>query len=231
MRKITFNEETIQSIKDFISSGHTILETCNKFTLKEDTLRRVMYEHNIQPFHKEKQSKVRSVSQQDIDLVCSLYVNTDITMRQLCKEAKLADYIVQDILNDNFDESFRNARKSRIYRNSNIGDNNLMKRYTGPAHPNWAGGIVDDGNGYLMVKKPEWYTGRRGSDYVFYHSVVMCLALGITEIPKGFAVHHIDGNSKNNSIDNLCLITCSGHGKLHSIQRNLCKVQRLSTTE
>ena len=102
-----------------------------------------------------------------------------------------------------------------------------MKKATGENHPRYKG-LVDDGQGYLMVKKPEWYTGRPGSDYVFYHSVVMCEALGITEIPRGFVVHHIDCDKHNNDISNLALVTVSGHGKLHGVYRNLCKVQRLS---
>ena len=148
-----------------------------------------------------------------------------------CKELKLANYIVQDILKSEFSEEYRNNRKAAMYRASKLGDKNPMKGCTGSNHPNWKGGIVDDGNGYQMVIKPKWYTGRKGSDYVFYHSAVMCEAIGITEVPKGFVIHHIDRNPKNNSIDNLALVTVSGHGRLHSIENNLCKVQRLSTKE
>ncbi len=231
MRKIQFNEQTIQAIRDFISSGHTISETCNRFTLKEDTLRRVMYENNIKPYHKEKQRNLRKVSSDDIDLICSLYVNTNARMNDICKEVKLANYIVQDILDENFSEDYRNNRKSRIYRESKLYDKNPMKNMFKDKSPNWKGGIVDDGNGYLMIKKPEWYTGRKGSDMVFYHSVIFCEAIGLTEIPKGFCIHHIDRNPKNNDINNLCLITISGHAKLHSIERKMCKAQRLSTTE
>lgn len=230
MRKIIFNEETIGAIRQFISEGHTIAETCNKFTLKEDTLRRVMYENNIQAFHKEKRSCVKIIDSDLINIVCGLYVNTDITLQELCKEVKLENYVVQDILKKHFSEAYMNERKSKLYRASKLGDKNPMKSMTGQKHFNWIG-VVDDGNGYCMVKKPTWYTGRKGSDYVFQHSVVMCEALGITEIPQGFVVHHIDRNPKNNHIDNLALMTVSGHGKLHSIENKLCKAQRLSTKE
>lgn len=231
MRKIIFDESTINSIRDYIQQGHTILQTCNRFNLKEDTLRRVMYENNILPYYTNKRTNVRCITDEDIVKICALYVNTNESMNDICKELKLENYVVQDILNSEFSEEYRNMRKSRIYRQSKLGDKNPMKKLTGDKHPNWIGGIVGDGQGYLMVKKPEWYTGRKGSDYVFYHSVIMCEACGLTEIPKGFVIHHIDRNPKNNDIDNLALVTVSGHSKIHSIENNLCKVQRLSTTE
>lgn len=34
-------------------------------------------------------------------------------------------------------------------------------------------------------------------------------------IPKGYHIHHIDGNKANNDISNLALITASGHERLH----------------
>jgi hypothetical protein len=45
---------------------------------------------------------------------------------------------------------------------------------------------------------------------------VMCMALKINEIPKGFSVHHINKNTLDNSIDNLALLTTTGHNRIHS---------------
>lgn len=39
------------------------------------------------------------------------------------------------------------------------------------------------------------------------------------EIPKGFHIHHIDGNTENNFIENLEMISFSKHCKLHSDER------------
>jgi hypothetical protein len=49
----------------------------------------------------------------------------------------------------------------------------------------------------------------------------MCKELGITEIPKGFAVHHIDYNKRNNDISNLALVSLGAHTKIHSLERKM----------
>ena len=228
MRKIKFDDKQIEDIKNYIECGHTKRETCNRFNIKLDTLSRVMREHNISPYYKSKiNSNKVEISEETVSQICQMYMNTDIRMEDLCKEFKLKNYVVQSILNENFTQEYRDKRKSRIYRKSKLGKNNPMYNKCGELHPNYKG-IVEDGNGYYIVLKPDWYTGRKNSKHVFYHSVVFCEHIGIKEIPKGYVVHHIDGDKKNNNIDNLALMTISGHAKLHTIMRNLCKVQRLS---
>ena len=231
MKRIHFNEETINQIRDFISSGHTISETCNKFTLKEDTLRRVMFENNIQPFYTNKSVTKREVTDEDVNLICNLFQYTNTRIDDIVKETKLQNYIVQKVLDDHFSQEFQDARKSKIYRMSKLGDKNPMYGLRGEQTSNYIGGVVEDGKGYLMVKKPDWWTSRKKSDYVFQHHVVIAEALGINEIPRGFAVHHIDGNKKNNDLSNLALVQAGAHSKWHAMLKNLCKVQRLSDKE
>lgn len=227
MRKIQFNEETISEIRSFIESGHTVEETCNKFTIKSCTLRRVMFENGIDVYYKNKSCNKKAIDEELIQLVCGLYANTNMRQEDIVKEAKIEYYVYKMILDDNFTKEYQDQRKARLYSVSKLGDKNPMTGKCGEQHPRY-NEFVEDGNGYLMILKPDWYTGRAGSKYVFYHSVVMCQALGITEIPKGFIVHHIDGDKMNNDINNLALTTISGHGKIHALYRNLCKVQRLS---
>ncbi len=43
-----------------------------------------------------------------------------------------------------------------------------------------------------------------------------CMALNIPFIPKGFAVHHLDRNPRNNNIDNLALVTVTAHNRIHA---------------
>lgn len=48
------------------------------------------------------------------------------------------------------------------------------------------------------------------------HARTMCISLNIPKIPKGFIIHHIDENKRNNNIDNLSLITITAHNRIHS---------------
>lgn len=229
MRKIQFDEKTIDAIRSYIAEGHTMPETCNRFTLKYDTLKRVMFENNIRPFY-ESRSHTQPVDPKKVQLVCNLYKSTKIRIDDIVHEAHLKRYTVYQILRDNFSQEFRDKRKASMYSESKRGDKNPMKGKFGPLNPNYKG-LVEDGHGYYMVRKPEWYTGRKGSEYVFYHSVVMCESLGLTELPAGYVVHHIDFDKKNNDIANLALMTSGAHSKLHSLMRKMCKVQRLSEQE
>ena len=230
MRKIQFNEETIQQIRDYFAEGHTTTEACNRFTLKYDTLRRVMFENNIVPSPNPKATQHRDLSEEDINLICNLYRYTNTRIQDIVKETKLPNYVVQKVLNDNFSEDYRNKRKSKLYRASKTDDRNPMVNFKGENHQNYKE-VLDDGAGYLMEHRPEWWTSRNTSAYVYQHHIVIAKALGLTEIPKGFVVHHVDGNTKNNDISNLALLNMGGHAKWHLMLRNLCKVQRLSEQE
>lgn len=229
MRRIQFNEETINNIRNYINEGHTKRETCNRFTIKLDTLNRVMRENNIKPFYTEKINKSanKPINEECINLVCNLFRNTMISLHDICKEAGIEYWEMQDILKSNFTQYDIDKRKSKMYAKSKQGLNNPMTGKCKENHPNYKG-IIDDGNGYSMILKPDWYTGRKNSKHIYLHHAVICESLGITEIPQGFCVHHIDGNKKNNDISNLCLLSMGAHTKLHQLQNRMCKVQRLT---
>lgn len=228
MRKIQFNEETISDIRNFINEGHSKKETCNRFTIKLDTLNRVMRENNIEPYYKKKINSVhRVISEDTVNLVCNLFETTMTSLKDICDTANIEYWEMQDILKSNFTQYQIDRRKSKMYAKSKKGNKNPMKGKCGVNHPNYRG-VIDDGNGYSMILKPEWYTGRKGSKHIFLHHAIICEYLGLTEMPKGFCVHHIDGNKKNNDISNLCLLSMGAHTKLHQIQNRMCKVQRLS---
>jgi len=67
-------------------------------------------------------------------------------------------------------------------------------------------------DGKRLKRKFKRFNGKLvlNSHYVF------CLYYRIIEIPKGFIIHHKDGNSLNDSIDNLVMMTDKSHKKFHN---------------
>jgi hypothetical protein len=92
-----------------------------------------------------------------------------------------------------------------------MGDKNPMKGKTGELAHQWKG-VIDDGYGYKTIK----INGKR----IFYHHHVMMKETGMKKIPRGWHVHHIDGNPHNNDINNLALVTATGHKAIHSRQQD-----------
>lgn len=213
MRKIKFDEETINSIRDYINEGHSKEETCNRFTLKMSTLNKVMFKNNIYPYYSKE--KIYNIEKDTIIIVCKLYQNTFTSILDISKQVKLPIDSVKYIINNNFTVHFQNTREM-IINNKSCKSLSLYK------------GITTDGKDNLICLKPDWYTGRKGCNYVFLSSVIMCQHLGLTELPKGFIVYNIDGNKHNVDINNLALMSVASYSRLQSIQTKLCKVQRLS---
>lgn len=214
MRKITFNEETIADMKKFAET-HTFMESCNRFTLKPDVMRRIAKENDIQFI---RQSKPVELPQETVDLICDLYANTDLTIDAIRSQVCIRTSKLMDVVKQYFSDDYIKNRKSKMYSLSKQGKKNPMLGKCREQHPRYKG-EVSDGKGYLMCVKPEWYTGRTGCTHVYVHTLVVCEALGLTELPKGYVVHHIDFDKTNNDINNLALMTISAHGKLHSMFR------------
>lgn len=146
-----------------------------------------------------------------------LIQDTEMTLQAIAEHLNCSYKQVRKVW-ETYPVQYRRARKSRCYRNSKFGDLNPMTGKCGELHPGYVG-LVGDNKGYLMVLKPDWYTGRRGSKHVFVHSVVVCEHLGLTEIPAGWCVHHVDCNPYNNVFDNLVLMRQSDHTRLHAYIR------------
>lgn len=141
-----------------------------------------------------------------------------LTLQQVADEVGTTLPVVRQIANLCMTTTELQIRKSVCYSRSKLGDKNPMTGKTGDAHHCYVGD-VSDGKGYHMVLKPDWYTGRQGSKHVFKHQVVMCAALGLTELPAGYVVHHVDGNKQNNDLNNLALMTQGAHTRLHQRER------------
>jgi hypothetical protein len=147
-----------------------------------------------------------------------LYENTNLTLCEIADTVGINYSWLHTRLTREYSEEYRKERKVRNYRTSKLGAKNPMKGKRGEAHHNYVGD-VSDGKGYLMRVKPRWYTGRKGCKHVFVHHIVMCESLGLTEIPHGFCVHHINGVPTDNRVTNLSLMTMGAHSKLHHLER------------
>lgn len=152
------------------------------------------------------------------DEIIKLYETTELTLDEIGQKVGKTRCQVDWIINKEFTEEQRSLRKIACYRNSKIGNKNPMFGKVKELHHQYIGD-VSDGKGYILVLKPEWYTGRKGCRHIFKHHMVVCEALGITAIPKGWCVHHIDGNKINNELHNLALLTVSAHTRLHQLER------------
>lgn len=72
---------------------------------------------------------------------------------------------------------------------------------SGEQHYAWKGRLID-ANGYVLIHKKSHPHARKYTNYVFEHRLVMEAHLG-RPLERCEAVHHIDGNKQNNSIENL----------------------------
>src|SRR3990167_11195765 len=150
--------------------------------------------------------------------VKQLFDTTQLTIDEIVDEVHSTYKIVWNIIKRSYSKEDRNRRKKINYSRSKLGSKNPQFGKLREEHPNFKG-EVGDGNGYIMVLKPEWYTGRIGSKHVFKHTIVICEALNLTELPKGFIIHHIDRNRTNNALNNLALMTNGAHARLHQRDR------------
>lgn len=156
-----------------------------------------------------------------------LIEGTSLTLQQIANSLGISYKRVYTVWKT-FPRDYRQARKKANYRASKLGDLNPMTGKTGEAHHNFVG-VVADGRGYLMVLKPDWYTGRVGSKHVFQHSVVVCEHLEITEIPAGHCVHHCNSNRQDNRFENLVLLTTEEHTAFHQEWRSTRELEGATT--
>ena len=90
----------------------------------------------------------------------------------------------------------------------------ISEKESGSNNWHWKGGISKSGNGYINKKCPN-HPNKKKSGYVFEHRLIMEMKLGRYLDPKEI-VHHINGITDDNRIDNLTLFESnSKHSKYH----------------
>lgn len=157
-----------------------------------------------------------------------LYENTELTLQQIADQLKIPFDRVWKYVKRNYTQEHRKTRKTICYRNSKLGVKNPMSGLTKELCPKYKGD-VSDSKGYFIRLKPDWYTGRKNSRHVFSHHIVVCEYLKLTEIPKGWCVHHVDGNRVNNEFSNLVLMLNGDHQRLHHYLAGATTISKEST--
>jgi hypothetical protein len=136
-------------------------------------------------------------------------------VKEVAAALKTTEHNVQAALQKMLPKETLVAEQALRYSRSKDGDKNPMKGKKGSSHHNFKGDLTCDPDGYVLVLRPEWMTGRTGK-HVYKHTVVMCELLNTPSIPEGMHVHHIDGDKTNNDPSNLALVTSAGHRRLHA---------------
>lgn len=156
--------------------------------------------------------------------IIKLYNETELTIQEITDKVEGTFKHTWNVIQRNFSEEKRKARKTKCYSNSKTGIKNPQFGKKEEDTANWKGGIRTRKDGYITVVKPEWWTTRESYGHIFLHHYIYCIENNMTSIPKGFVVHHIDEDITNNTIENLQMLSLSEHMKLHA---ELRKVQRL----
>lgn len=158
------------------------------------------------------------------------YENTELTLQQIADKLQVGYKRVFSYVKNNYTSAYRKNRKVKNYSKSKTGELNPMLGNTLENHPRYIG-LVSDHKGYLMVVKPDWYTGRKRSHHVFAHHIPICEHYGITEIPRGWCVHHCDENPHNNALSNLVLMLLGDHVRLHNALKGATTISKESTAK
>lgn len=155
--------------------------------------------------------------------VIKVIKETDMLAQEIAKLFSVSKWLIEEIARRNLTKEERKEIWSKRAKRSKLGELNPMFGKTGEKHHNSV--KLSRTNGYKTVFKPDWFTGKSDGNRIYEHIFIYCVTRGLSEIPKGYVIHHKDENIDNNEPWNLELLSISEHVKLHWRQR---KEQRLS---
>jgi len=167
--------------------------------------------------------KFKPVSEQEHKDIVELF-HSDIGVQAIMQKFNRDYYTIKKIWLTEYHEGQFKARTSRLCRLHKLGIKNPMSGKTGKLHHNFVEYEINS-SGYVMVEAPEWYTGKKDGSKIYQHILVYCEHNGLSLLPVGMVVHHLDENKQNNHPDNLILLSIQDHRRIHAW---LNKVQRLS---
>lgn len=95
----------------------------------------------------------------------------------------------------------------------------LPKNINGTANGHWKGGRTQRGDGYVLIRLGVIPKNAKGARYKLEHRIVMEKHLGRL-LSKNEIVHHKNGKTSDNRIENLEVMTQAEHAKIHVIKDN-----------
>jgi hypothetical protein len=136
------------------------------------------------------------------------YFYGDETLHQAAAKIKTSHQALKRMWVSLYGEDAYQARRTR------------MK--AGEKNPAWKGKPII-AEGYRRVPPPDWWEGpvqqkksRGARGYIYEHQLVVAETEGLTRIPEGLQIHHIDGDGLNNSPSNLMMVTPAEHRRIHA---------------
>ena len=136
-----------------------------------------------------------------------------LEQRERCRNAQMG-HSVSEATRKKISET----RKKLGYRpNEEAIRNSHAKRYFGEQNPHWRGGKSIT-NGYEIIRMPD-HPRAHPNGFVYTHVLVAEAKIG-RPLNTGEIVHHIDGNQRNNTPENLMVLgSQSEHMRLHAQER------------
>lgn len=169
----------------------SVTEIASLYGCHRDSVRLAMIRFGIVP-----RGKIKKPLGDDIkSTLVTLYIEQNLSVRQIAK-----------IIGKS--HSFVSAKLKEI----GVEVDDRMEALQSERNPCWKGGKTEC-HGYVQISSIKVSKKKKTE-----HQIVMEAYIG-RELRENEVVHHIDGNKKNNNINNLALLDRTAHARLHALER------------
>ena len=189
-KRYNFTKEKLLELH--FTQNLTTCEIAKIYGCHPDSVRLAMKRHGIEP-----RGKIRKPMSEDLKSnLIILYCEQNLSCRQIAKIIGHSKDYVSDKLKE-----------------IGIEVDDRITALQSERNPDWKGGKTTHSNGYAQISSKASKNFKKTE-----HQIVMENYIG-RELKPYECVHHIDGNKKNNNINNLALMDISAHSRLHSLER------------